>query len=126
MEVINNAPNAPSPVGPYSQATVVGELVFTAGQIGIDSKTSKLVQGIEAQTVQVLNNLNAVLEAAGSSLEQAALVTIFLSDLNYAPQVNEIYAQYVSRENPPARQTVAVKALPLNALVEISIIAERI
>jgi len=124
MKVINNAAGAPAPVGPYSQATVSKQLVFTAGQIGINPESGSLVEGIEGQTKQVLENLTAVLNAAGSSLDHALQVTIFLSELSHGAQVNKIYAESVSKDMPPARQTVAVKALPLGALVEISLIAE--
>jgi len=124
MKVVSNAVGAPKPVGPYSQAITANGLVFCAGQIGLDPDTTKMVEGgLEAQTVRVLENLKAVLKAAGSGIEKVVMTTIFLTDMADGAVVNKIYAEYVSADTPPARQTVAVKALPLGALVEISVIA---
>jgi len=114
--------SAPAAVGPYSQAVRVGNIVFTAGQIGIDPATGKLQTGIEAQTRQVLANLQAVLEAAGSSLDGAIKTTIFLQDMADFATVNQIYGSAFTA-TPPARSTVQVAALPLAALVEIEAIA---
>ena len=113
---------APKAIGPYSQAVKIDRLVFTAGQIGIDPATGELKQGIEEQTVQVMENLKQVLEAAGSSLECVLKTTIFLKDLNDFAKVNEIYGSYFEK-NPPARSTVQVAKLPKDALVEIEAIA---
>ncbi len=113
---------APAAVGPYSQAVRVGELVFTAGQIGIDPKTGKLVEGLVAQTRQVLANLKAVLEAAGSGCDQIVKTTIYLTDIKEFHTVNAIYGDFF-QEDPPARSTVEVAHLPLNALVEIEAVA---
>lgn len=112
---------APAALGPYSQAVKVGNLVFTAGQVGIDPRSGQLVDGLEDQVRQVIANLQAILTAAGSSLDQVIKTTIFLQDLAYFGRVNEIYGQAFSG-NPPARSTVQVAALPLNALVEIEAI----
>ena len=113
---------APAAVGPYSQAVRVGDFVFTAGQIGIDPATGKLREGLEAQTRQILDNLQAVLEAAGSGLEHVVKTTIFLTDIADFAAVNAVYATAFP-ERPPARSTVQVAALPLGALVEIEAVA---
>jgi 2-iminobutanoate/2-iminopropanoate deaminase len=113
---------APAAVGPYSQAVCCGNLVFTAGQIGIDPVLGRLRTGIAAQTRQVMANLEAVLAAAGSSLDRVVKATIFLQDMADFATVNEIYGSGFSVE-PPARSTVAVAALPLGALVEIEVVA---
>lgn len=124
MEFINDAQGAPKPVGAYSQAVEVGGLVFLAGQIGIDPATGELVAGgIEAQTKQVLTNVRAVLTAAGSSPDQIVMATVFLAEISDSKTVNGFYAEFVNIKNPPARQTVSVKALPMGALIEISVIA---
>jgi 2-iminobutanoate/2-iminopropanoate deaminase len=121
--------DAPAALGPYSQATVVGDLVFCSGQVALDPKldpmTSDLVGTTAAeQTKQVLDNLSAVLAAAGSSLHQVAKTTIFLTTMADFGPVNEVYAGYFN-EVKPARATVAVKELPKGALVEIDCIATR-
>lgn len=113
---------APAAVGPYSQGVRVGNLVFTAGQVGIDPVLGQLRTGIAAQTRQALTNLQAVLEAAGSSLNQAVKTTIFLQDMADFATVNQIYGSAFTAA-PPARSTVQVAALPLGALVEIEAIA---
>ncbi|MBC8446619.1 MAG: RidA family protein [Chloroflexi bacterium] len=113
---------APAAVGPYSQAVRAGNLVFTAGQIGIDPVLGQLRTGIAAQTRQALANLQAVLEAAGSSLNQVVKTTIFLQDMADFATVNQIYGSGFTAA-PPARSTVQVAALPLGALVEIEAIA---
>lgn len=117
-----HTPNAPAAVGPYSQAIMTSTMVFTAGQLGIDPATGKLVDGLEAQTHRVLQNLKAILETAGSSLEQVVKTTVFLADMNDFAAMNAIYATYFS-ENPPARSTVQVARLPLGALLEIEAVA---
>jgi 2-iminobutanoate/2-iminopropanoate deaminase len=124
LKVINKAPNAPLPVGVYSQAVCVNGLVFCAGQIGLHPTTGKLVsEDILGQTKQVLSNIEAVLLASDSSVKQIVMTSVFLSEMKNAPVVNELYGQFVNIDSPPARQTVAVKELPLGALVEISVIA---
>jgi 2-iminobutanoate/2-iminopropanoate deaminase len=116
---------APAPVGPYSQAVVAGGFVFASGQIPLDPATGKLVSGeIEAQTERVLDNLRAVLEAAGSSLDQVVRASVYLVDLAVFPRVNAVYARYFGSDPKPARSTVQVAALPLGAQVEIDVIAE--
>ncbi|MFQ5593022.1 MAG: RidA family protein [Anaerolineae bacterium] len=114
---------APAPVGPYSQAIRVDNSIFTAGQIGLDPTTGKLVDGdIQAQTRQVLQNLSAVLEAAGTSLDKVVKTTVFLSDLNDFGAMNEVYAEFFT-DHPPARSAVQVARLPLDALIEIEAVA---
>ncbi len=113
------------PQGPsvFSPAIVAGELVFTSGQIGIDPKTSQMVEGgFEAQAEQVLRNLEAVLKAAGSDMTQVLKTTVFLADMDNYNELNEIYRRHF-KEDPPARSTVQVARLPRNALIEIEAIA---
>ncbi len=115
---------APGAIGPYSQAIDTGDFIFLAGQIGIDPKTGQLVEGIENQTKQVMENIKAVLQAAGLDLSNVVKTTIFLANMDDFQTVNSIYGSYF---NPPypARSTVAVKTLPKGALVEIEVIAKK-
>lgn len=113
---------APPAVGPYSQAVIAGDLIFTAGQLGIDPQTGKLAEGIEAQTRQALTNLSAVLEAAESSLDRVVKATVFLAHMEDFPAMNTVYAEFFPLQ-PPARSTVEVAQLPREALVEIEVIA---
>ena len=116
--------NAPTAIGPYSQAIVAGNLVFTSGQIPIDPASGTITaEGIRAQTEQVCKNLAAVLEAAGTSLQKAIKTTCFLQDMADFAAFNEVYASYFTEK--PARSCVAVRTLPKNALVEIEVIAEK-
>lgn len=115
---------APAAVGPYSQAVATDHLIFTSGQIGIHPLTGQLRPGIVEQTQQILENLAAVLAAAGSGMGDIVKTTIFLTDIAEFSTVNEIYAQ-AFQEEPPARSTVQVAALPLGALIEIEAIALR-
>ena len=118
------APKAPAALGPYSAAIKVGELIFTSGQIPADPATGELAPGgIAQQTEQSLKNLSAVLEAAGSGLDQVIKTTCFLTDMADFAAFNAAYGKYFS-EHKPARSTVAVKALPKGALVEIECVAE--
>jgi 2-iminobutanoate/2-iminopropanoate deaminase len=115
--------NAPKAIGPYSVAVRTGAFVFTSGQIGLDPASGNLVLGgIEAETRQVLTNLQHVLEAAGSSLERVVKTTVFLKDMGEFTRMNSIYAGFFASD-PPARSTVAVAALPKNASVEIEAVA---
>ena len=114
---------APQAIGPYSQAVRTESMVYTAGQIGIDPATKELVSGgVEAETRQVLTNLKQVLEAAGSGLNYVVKTTVFLRDMADIPKMNAIYAEFFP-ENPPARSTVAVAALPMGVVVEIEAVA---
>ena len=118
---------APSAIGPYSQAIRSGNLIFTAGQIALDPATGNIVAGgISEQTARVLENLKAILEAAGSSLDRAVKATVFLKDFNDFAPMNAVYATYLSGEGrvAPARTTVEVARLPKDALVEIDLVAE--
>jgi 2-iminobutanoate/2-iminopropanoate deaminase len=125
MEIIQGAEDAPAPVGAYSQAVKAGNLIFCAGQIGLDPATGKLVEGgVASQAERVVNNLRSVLAQAGSDWDHVAMTTIFLADINDAGVVNGVYSEVINTEAAPARQTVAVKDLPLGALVEISVIAQ--
>ena len=118
------APKAPAALGPYSAAIKVGELIFTSGQIPADPATGELAPGgIAQQTEQSLMNLSAVLEAAGSGLDQVIKTTCFLTDMADFAAFNAAYGKYFS-DHKPARSTVAVKALPKGALVEIECVAE--
>ena len=112
---------APQAIGPYSQAICVNGMVYTSGQIGL-TPSGEMVQGIEAQTRQVLENLKAILKNAGSGFDKVVKTTIFLSDMDNFGIVNGIYAEFFG-EHKPARSTVAVKSLPKVALVEIECIA---
>jgi 2-iminobutanoate/2-iminopropanoate deaminase len=109
---------APKAVGPYSQGIAAGAFVFTSGQLPLNPDTNKMPEGIEAQARQSLDNVKAVLEAGGSSLDKAVKVTIFLKDLNDFTKVNNIYGTYFTK-NPPARSCVQVARIPRDALIEI-------
>ena len=124
---MNRAPirtdKAPKAIGPYAQAIKASGFIYTAGQIPIDPKTGDFVAGgIEAQTRQVLENLKAVLEAAGSSLDRVVKATVFLRRMSEFAAMNEVYAEYLG-DTKPARSTVAVAELPRGALVEIDFVA---
>ncbi len=115
---------APAPVGPYSQAIRLGDLIFVSGQIPLDPKTGEIVSGeIEEQTRQVLRNLKAVLEAADSDLSRVVKATVYLTDMSLFPRINAVYAEAFDADPAPARATVEVSALPLGAHVEIDAIA---
>ena len=118
--------DTPAAIGPYSQAVRIGDLLYTSGQVALDPATGQIVSGgIEAQTVQVLENLKGVLQAAGATLSQAVKTTVFLKDMSDFAAMNAIYGRYFAPEGavPPARSTVEVARLPKDALVEIEMIA---
>jgi 2-iminobutanoate/2-iminopropanoate deaminase len=115
---------APAAIGPYSQATIGGGLLYTAGQIALDPATGLMVDGdVVAQARRVIANLDAVLRAAGSGWDRVLRVTVYLQDMGDFPRVNEVYAEAVGSARP-ARSTVQVSALPRGALVEIDLIAQ--
>jgi 2-iminobutanoate/2-iminopropanoate deaminase len=115
--------DAPQAIGPYSQAVKVGSFIHTAGQIAINPETSQMVEGdVSVQAEQVMQNLQAVLKAAGTSLDNVVKTTIFLRYMKDFSAVNEVYGKFFG-EGKPARSTVAVSALPLQALLEIEVVA---
>ncbi len=117
---------APAPIGPYSQAVSVGDLVFLSGQIPLDPRTGELVDAdIESATSRVLENIKAVLESEGLAFRHVVKTTVFMKDLALFPRMNAVYATAFS-ENPPARSTVQAAALPKNVSVEIEVVASRI
>ncbi len=116
--------DAPSPIGPYSQAIVHGDMVFCSGQLGLDPTTGVLVDGAVEQARQALKNLEAVLNGAGSSLHRALKVTMYLTDLSCFSEMNKVYAEFFVPPYP-ARTAIQVSALPKGAAVEIDVIAIR-
>lgn len=123
VKEIINTPAAPAPIGPYNQAIKANGMVFVSGQVAIIPETGELeLSNIRAETHQVMKNLTAILETAGTSLDQVVKTTIFLSDMSLFVQVNEVYGSYFTAAFP-ARETVAVKGLPKGVNVEISVIA---
>ena len=115
--------NAPAAIGPYSQAVVRDGVIYTAGQVGIDPQTGKLVEGgIEPQTRQALTNLQAILEAAGTSMANVLKTTVLMQNLADFAAMNQVYAGFFALD-PPARSTAQAAALPLGALIEIDVVA---
>lgn len=124
MKSIVNTPNAPLPIGPYNQATVFNGMLFVSGQIALDPVTNTLVlDNIEVETHRVLQNVQAILEAAGSSLQQVLKATVFVKDMNLFGRINAVYAEYFLPEFAPARELVQVSELPKYGNIEISVIA---
>jgi 2-iminobutanoate/2-iminopropanoate deaminase len=124
MKKVILTPDAPAPIGPYSQAVQVGQQLFISGQIPLDPSTGELITGsIEEETTQVMKNLSAVLSQAGGDWENVVKVSIFLTDMADFAAVNKIYGSYISEKSAPARETVAVAGLPKGVRVEISAIA---
>ena len=123
MKKIINTPNAPAPIGPYNQAVLSGDMLFVSGQIALIPGTSDLANAdIAVEANQVMKNLKAILTAAGMDFADVVKTTIFLSDMGLFAAVNEVYGSYFETDFP-ARETVAVKGLPKNVNVEISMIA---
>jgi 2-iminobutanoate/2-iminopropanoate deaminase len=121
-----STPHAPAAIGPYSQAIRLGNLIYTSGQIALDPSSGQLVPGgITEQTTRVLENLKAILTAAGTGLAHVIKTVVFLKDMNDFGAMNTVYAKFLAPDGvvPPARSTVAVAGLPRNALVEIEVIA---
>lgn len=126
MKKIINTPNAPAPIGPYNQAVLIGNTLYISGQIPLDPASGKLVEdNIKKETLQCMENLNAILEAADMSFEQVVKASIFVKDMNCFSQINEVYGAFFSTETAPARETVEVSNLPKFVNVEISMIAVR-
>ena len=124
MKTIINTPKAPAPIGPYNQAVLTGNTLYTSGQIALNVDTGKLVMdSIQAETKQVMENLKAVLEAAGMTFNNVIKTSIFISDMHNFSQINEVYALYFDADSAPARETVEVANLPKFVNVEISMIA---
>lgn len=123
MKKVIYTPNAPSPIGPYSQATEAGNFVFISGQIAIDPANGNFETGrtVSAEAKQVMENIKAIIEASGCTMNQVVKCTIFLDDMQKFADVNAVYAEYF-KTDPPARETVAVAGLPRGAQVEISMI----
>ena len=124
VKKIVSAENAPKAIGPYSQAVECNKFIFCSGQIALGPDGKIVEDGVKAQTRKALENLKAVLEAAGSSLEKVVKTTVFLKDMGDFPAMNEAYAEFF-RKNPPARATIQAARLPRDALVEIDAIAEK-
>lgn len=120
-EIISTS-KAPAAIGPYSQGIKIGDMVFTSGQLPVNSATGEAVTEIKAATRQSLENVKAVLEEAGSSLEKVVKVVVFIKDMNDFGQVNEVYGEYF-KENPPARSCVEVARLPKDCVIEIEAVA---
>jgi 2-iminobutanoate/2-iminopropanoate deaminase len=124
MKKIIFTEKAPAPIGPYNQAVIAGNTLYTSGQIAIDPATGDLVtSNIEAETTQVMENMKAVLEAAGMTFDNVVKSTIFIMNMNDFGTINSIYGSYFNEKIAPARETVQVACLPKNVNVEISMIA---
>ena len=124
MKTIISTEKAPQPIGPYSQAVLVGNMLYTSGQIALNPETGELVtDSIEQETTQVMKNLEAVLEAADMTFENIINASIFISDMNSFAAINAVYGQYFNEATAPARETVEVANLPKFVNVEISVIA---
>jgi len=123
MKKIIFTDKAPAPIGPYSQAVAFGNTLYTSGQIALHPQTGELVTGdIETETKQVMENMKAVLEAAGTTFENVIKSTIFISNMDDFAKINSIYGAYFNEKTAPARETVQVAKLPKNVNVEISMI----
>lgn len=124
MKKIIYTDKAPAPIGPYSQAVLAGNTLYTSGQIALDPVSMELVlDDIETETKQVMENMKAVLEAAGMTFEDVIKTSIFIMDMNDFARINAVYGSYFDEKNAPARETVQVACLPKNVNVEISMIA---
>lgn len=124
MKQIINTENAPAPIGPYNQSVAINGILFVSGQIALNPKTGELVlENIEAETTQVLENVGAILAAAGSSFAQVVKASVFVKDIHNFARINAIYGQYFDNETAPARELVQVAELPRFVNIEISVIA---
>lgn len=124
MKKIISTTNAPQAVGPYSQAVVLNDTLYTSGQIGLDPQTGILKEGLEAQVCQVMENLNSLLKEVDMNFSDVVKTTVFITSMDDFATINQIYAKYFG-QNPPARSCVEVSALPKNALIEIEMIAHK-
>ena len=125
MKTIISTAKAPAAIGPYSQATDLGSLVITSGQLPIDPATGAFPEGVQEQTKQSLANVKAILEAAGLTMDSVVKTTVFLSDMNNFAAMNEVYATFFTEGSYPSRSAVEVARLPKDALVEIEVIAAK-
>jgi 2-iminobutanoate/2-iminopropanoate deaminase len=124
MKKIINTPNSPEPIGPYNQAILKDKTLFISGQIALDPKTMTLANSsITEETTQVMDNLKNILYQANMNFNDVVKTSIFLSDMDYFNDVNKVYGSYLNPGKEPARETIAVKTLPMNVNVEISMIA---
>jgi 2-iminobutanoate/2-iminopropanoate deaminase len=124
MKQIIYTANAPAPIGPYSQAIKIGNMLYTSGQIAINPKTNELVlSSIEEETQQVMQNIKAILDECGMTFENIIKCSIFISDMNDFAAINQVYGSYFNPETAPARETVQVACLPKNVNIEISVVA---
>jgi 2-iminobutanoate/2-iminopropanoate deaminase len=124
MKKIIITSKAPAPIGPYNQAILKGNTLYTSGQIALNPETGELVlTDIKTETQQVMKNMKAVLEAANMTFDDVVKTTIFITDMNDFGQINDVYGSYFNEDNAPARETVQVAKLPKNVHVEISMIA---
>ena len=124
QKIIIKTNRAPLPIGPYNQAVVIGNLLYSSGQIPIDMKTNSIIEGgVTEQTKLVLDYVKAILEEAGSSLKNVVMATVFLKSMNDFALMNAIYTQYFDAATAPARSTIEVARLPKDALVEIEVVA---
>ena len=124
MKKIIKTTKAPTPIGPYNQAVLLGDVLYTSGQIAIDPKTGELaMDNIESETTLVMENLKAILEAANMTFKNVIKSTIFISDMNNFSKINAVYSRYFETETAPARETVEVANLPKFVNVEIGMIA---
>ena len=124
MKKIINTPNSPQPIGPYNQAVLKNNTLFISGQIALDPKTMKLIKdSIKQETIQVMENLKNILSEAKMNFSDVVKTSIFLSNMDNFNDVNNVYGSYLNSGEEPARETIAVKTLPMNVNVEISMIA---
>lgn len=124
MKKILSTSQSPQAIGPYSQAVLINDFLYVSGQIPVDPKTQKIVtQDIESQTLQVMQNLQAILIEAGMNFENVVKTSIFIKNMDHFPTINRIYAEYFKAGNYPARETVEVARLPKDVNIEISLIA---
>ena len=123
MKNVISTDKAPGAIGPYSQAIEIDNLVFTSGQLGINPATGAFGEGVEGQTAQALENVKAILECKGLSLDDIIKTTVFIKDMNDFGKINEVYSKYICGDKLPARSCVEVSRLPKDGLVEVEVIA---